>query len=209
MNLFNPSPYPLVAILRGLTPAEAPVIGRVLFETGFRMVEVPLNRPGAIEAMQAILKIAPDDALVGAGTVMTVDQAEAVRTAGGRLIVSPHCAPGVISYAAENGMIAMPGVVTPTEAFQAIDAGAAGLKLFPADMIPPEAVKSIRSVIPDNIPLYPVGGVRPQSMAAYVAAGASGFGIGGQLFKPGMDEAAVRKAADAFMSARAALLQSK
>ena len=209
MNLFNPSPYPLVAILRGLTPAEAPVIGRVLFETGFRMVEVPLNRPGAIEAMQAILKIAPDDALVGAGTVMTVDQAEAVRTAGGRLIVSPHCAPGVISYAAENGMIAMPGVVTPTEAFQAIDAGAAGLKLFPADMIPPDAVKSIRSVIPDNIPLYPVGGVRPQSMAAYVAAGASGFGIGGQLFKPGMDEAAVRKAADAFMSARAALLQSK
>ena len=209
MNLFNPSPYPLVAILRGLTPAEAPVIGRVLFETGFRMVEVPLNRPGAIEAMQAILKIAPDDALVGAGTVMTVDQAEAVRTAGGRLIVSPHCAPGVISYAAENGMIAMPGVVTPTEACQAIDAGAAGLKWFPADMIPPEAVKSIRSVIPDNIPLYPVGGVRPQSMAAYVAAGASGFGIGGQLFKPGMDEAAVRKAADAFMSARAALLQSK
>lgn len=209
MSLFNPSPCPLVAILRGLTPAEAPAIGKVLFETGFRMVEVPLNRPGAIEAMQEIVRIAPDDALVGAGTVLTVEQAEAVRKAGGRLVVSPHCAPGVISYAAQNGMVAMPGVVTPTEAFQALDAGAAGLKLFPAEMIPPAAVKSIRSVIPDEIPLYPVGGIQPQAMAAYVAAGASGFGIGGQLFKPGMDETAVRKAADAFMSARAALLQAK
>lgn len=209
MNVFNPSPYPLVAILRGLTPAEAPAIGRVLFDTGFRMVEVPLNRPGAIEAMQEILRIAPEDALVGAGTVLTVEQAEAVRKAGGRLIVSPHCAPGVISYAAQHGMIAMPGVTTPTEAFQALDAGAAGLKLFPAEMIPPEAVKSIRSVIPSEVPLYPVGGIHPQSMAAYAAAGASGFGIGGQLFKPGMDEGAVRKAADAFMSARAALLQGK
>jgi 2-dehydro-3-deoxyphosphogalactonate aldolase len=206
MSLFNPSPCPLVAILRGLTPAEAPAIGRVLFETGFRMVEVPLNRPGAMEAMQAIIRIAPEDALVGAGTVMTVQQAEAVRKAGGRLIVSPHCAHGVIAYAAQNEMIAMPGIVTPTEAFQALDAGAAGLKLFPAEMIPPEAVKSIRSVIPHDIPLFPVGGVRPQSMAAYVDAGASGFGIGGQLFKPGMDEEAVRRAADAFMSARAALL---
>ena len=108
----------------------------------------------------------------------------------------------------ESGMIAMPGVTTPTEAFQALDAGAAGLKLFPAEMIPPEAVKSIRSVIPSEVPLYPVGGIHPHSMAAYAAAGASGFGIGGQLFKPGMDAAAVRKAADAFMSARAALLQA-
>lgn len=208
MSLFNLSPCPLVAILRGLTPAEAPAIGRVLFETGFRMVEVPLNRPGAMEAMQAIISIAPEDALVGAGTVMTVQQAEAVRKAGGRLIVSPHCASGVIAYAAQIGMIAMPGVVTPTEAFQALDAGAAGLKLFPAEMIPPEAVKSLRSVIPPDIPLFPVGGVRPQSMAAYVEAGASGFGIGGQLFKPGMDVEAVRKAADAFMSVRATLLQT-
>jgi 2-dehydro-3-deoxyphosphogalactonate aldolase len=123
--------------------------------------------------------------------------------------VSPHCAPGVISYAANNGMIALPGVVTPTEAFQALDAGAAGLKLFPAEMISPETVKSIRSVIPDEVPLLPVGGIRPDNMAAYVATGASGFGIGGQLFKPGMDAAAVRKSADAFMSARAALLQGK
>jgi 2-dehydro-3-deoxyphosphogalactonate aldolase len=209
MSQLNPSPYPLVAILRGLTPAEAPAVGRALFDTGFRIVEVPLNRPGAIEAMQKILEIAPEDSLVGAGTVLTVEQAEAVRKAGGRLIVSPHCAPGVISYAANNGMIALPGVVTPTEAFQALDAGAAGLKLFPAEMISPETVKSIRSVIPDEVPLLPVGGIRPDNMAAYVAAGASGFGIGGQLFKPGMDAAAVRKSADAFMSARAALLQAK
>lgn len=207
MNLFNPSPCPLIAILRGLTPAEAPAVGQALLDAGFRILEVPLNRPGAIEAMQALIAIAPTDALVGAGTVLKVEQAEAVKQAGGRLIVSPHCAPDVISYAAQNGMIAMPGVVTPTETFQALDAGAAGLKLFPAEMISPGAVKAIREVLPEDTPLFPVGGIRPENMAAYVAAGATGFGIGGQLYRQGMDEAAVKRAADAFMSARAVLIQ--
>lgn len=206
MDLFKPSPCPLVAILRGLTPAEAPKIGRILFDAGFRMLEVPLNRPGAIDAIHTLLRDAPDDALVGAGTVLSVQDVDAVKEAGGRLIVSPHCAPDVISHAARHGMIALPGVATPTEAFQALAAGAHGLKLFPAEMIPPAAVKAIRSIMPVDTPLFPVGGIQPHNMAAYVAAGATGFGIGGSLYQPRIDEAAIRRAAEAFMTARRNLL---
>ncbi|HVL74502.1 MAG TPA: 2-dehydro-3-deoxy-6-phosphogalactonate aldolase [Noviherbaspirillum sp.] len=207
MELFQPSPCPLVAILRGLTPAEAPEVGRILFESGFRILEVPLNRPQAIEAMRELLRIAPDDALVGAGTVLTIEDVEAVRAAGGRLIVSPHCAVEVISHAVKSGMIAMPGVTTPTEAYSALGAGAQGLKLFPAEMIPPAAVKSIRSILPPGTPLFPVGGITPQQMAPYVAAGATGFGIGGQLYRPQVEAGALKRAAAAFMSARKLILQ--
>lgn len=206
MDLFKPSPCPLVAILRGLTPAEAPTIGRILFDAGFRMLEVPLNRPGAIDAIRSLQRGAPDDALIGAGTVLTVEDVEAVKEAGGRLIVSPHCAPDVISHAAKCGMIALPGVATPTEAFQALAAGAHGLKLFPAEMISPAAVKALRSILPLDTPLFPVGGIQPHNMAAYVAAGASGFGIGGSLYQPRIDELAIKRAAEAFMSARRNLL---
>lgn len=206
MDLFQPTPYPLVAILRGLTPAEAPVVGRVLFSAGFRMLEVPLNRPGAIEAIQALLRIAPDGAVVGAGTVLSERDVDAVREAGGKLIVSPHCATDVISHAVRQGMLALPGVATPTEAFQALKAGAQGLKLFPAEMIPPPAVKAIRSILPPGTPLFPVGGIHPHSMADYVAAGATGFGIGGQLYQPQITEEALTQAAEAFISARQALL---
>lgn len=206
MDLFNPSPCPLVAILRGLTPGEAPMVGRVLFEAGFRMLEVPLNRPGAIDAIHTLLRNAPDDALVGAGTVLSVQDVDAVKEAGGRLIVSPHCAPDVISHAARLGLIALPGIATPTEAFQALAAGAHGLKLFPAEMIPPAAVKAIKSILPADTPLFPVGGIQPHNMAAYVAAGATGFGIGGSLYQPGIDETAMRRAAEAFMIARRNLL---
>lgn len=207
MDLFNPSPCPLIAILRGLTPAEAPGVGRILFDAGFRMLEVPLNRPGAIDAMHALQKIAPDDALIGAGTVLSVAEVDAVREAGGRLIVSPHYAPDVIAHAAKHGMIALPGVTTPTEAFNALAAGAHGLKLFPAEMIPPAAVKAIGSVLPPKTPLFPVGGIHPHSMAAYVAAGATGFGIGGQLYQPRVDAAVLQRSAEAFMAARTALLR--
>jgi 2-dehydro-3-deoxyphosphogalactonate aldolase len=207
MDLFNPSPCPLVAILRGLTPAEAPKIGQILFESGFRMLEVPLNRPGAIDAIHSLLRNAPDDALVGAGTVLTVQDVDAVKEAGGRLIVSPHCAPDVIRHAAEHGMIALPGVATPTECFEALAAGAHGLKLFPAEMIPPAAVKAIRSIMPVGTPLFPVGGIQPHNMAAYVAAGATGFGIGGSLYQPRIDETALKRAAEAFMTARRNLLE--
>ncbi|WP_151634842.1 2-dehydro-3-deoxy-6-phosphogalactonate aldolase [Noviherbaspirillum aerium] len=206
-DLFRPVQFPMVAILRGLTPEEAPMVGRVLFNAGFRMLEVPLNRPGAIEAMQRLIDMAPDDALIGAGTVLKVADVNAVKDAGGRLIVSPHCAEDVISHAAANGMVALPGVATPTEAFRALQAGAHGLKLFPAEMIPPSAVKAIRSILPADTPLLPVGGINPQNMAGYVAAGASGFGIGGQLYQPGVDEAALTRSAQAFVAAREKLLQ--
>lgn len=202
MDLFKPSPCPLIAILRGLTPAEAPTVGRILFEAGFRMLEVPLNRPGAIDAIHALLRIAPDDALIGAGTVLTVQEVEAVKEAGGRLIVSPHCPPDVIARAASHGMITLPGATTPTEAFQALAAGAHGLKLFPAEMIPPAAVTAIRSILPVDTPLFPVGGIQPHNMAAYVAAGATGFGIGGALYRPRIDESTLKRAAEAFMTAR-------
>ena len=205
-NLFNPFPCPLVAILRGLTPTEAPGVGRVLFDAGFRMLEVPLNRPGAIDAIHALLKIAPDTALIGAGTVLSVNEVDAVMEAGGRLIVSPHCAPDVIAHAAKHGLITLPGVTTPTEAFNALAAGAHGLKLFPAEMIPPAAVKAIGSVLPSNTPLFPVGSIHPHGMAAYIAAGATGFGIGGQLYQPRIDAVALQRSAETFMAARASLL---
>lgn len=208
MDLFHPSPCPLIAILRGLTPAEAPGVGKILFDAGFRMLEVPLNRPGALDAIRALLRIAPDDALIGAGTVLTVHDVDAVNEAGGRLIVSPHCKPDVIEHAARHGMIALPGVATPTEAFRALEAGAQGLKLFPAEIITPAAVKAIRSILPVDTPLFPVGGIQPHNMAAYVAAGATGFGIGGQLYQPRIEEAALRRSAEAFMSARRNLLHT-
>ena len=206
-NKFHPSPCPLVAILRGLTPEEAPMVGRVLFGAGFRMLEVPLNRPRAIEAMRILIEMAPDDALVGAGTVLTKADVDAVKEAGGTLIVSPHCAEDVISHAAGKGMIPLPGVATPTEGYRALNAGAHGLKLFPAEMIPPPAVKAIRSIMPPDTVLMPVGGIHTQNMAAYIAAGATGFGIGGQLYQPRVEEATLKRSAEAFMAAREKLLQ--
>lgn len=207
-ELLQPFPMPLVAILRGLAPAEAPQVGRILFDAGFRMLEVPLNRPGAIEAMQALLRLAPSDAVIGAGTVLSTADVDAVRAAGGRLIVSPHCAEEVIAHAARHGMLTLPGVTTPTEAFRALGAGAHGLKIFPAEMVQPSAFKSIKSILPPDTPLFPVGGITAQNMAEYAAAGANGFGIGGQLYKPGASETELRDAAAAFMKERQHLLQA-
>jgi 2-dehydro-3-deoxyphosphogalactonate aldolase len=207
MQSFSPSTLPLTAILRGLTPEEAPAIGRVLLDAGFRMLEVPLNRPGALEAIRTLAKMAPEDALVGGGTILTLEHVEAVREAGGRLMVSPNCVPQVIAHAVKLGMVAMPGVATPTEAFRAVDAGAHGIKLFPAEMISPAVVKALRSVL--DIPMFPVGGIRPDNMAEYYEAGAAGFGIGSQLFKPGSTAEQVRKVAEAFMAARQKLLQDR
>jgi 2-dehydro-3-deoxyphosphogalactonate aldolase len=199
-------PCPLVAILRGLAPAEAEEIARTLFTSGFRMLEVPLNRPGACEAIRTVSKLAPDNAIVGGGTMLNKDDVDAVLEAGGRLMVSPNCEPEVIRHAVDKGMLALPGVATPTEAFRALDAGAQGLKLFPAEMIPPSVVKAIRSVLPSDIHVMPVGGVNPNNMKAYFEAGATGFGIGSQLYQPGMNVEAVAKSAAAFMQARQALL---
>ena len=195
----NPAQFdlPLVAILRGLQPAEARAVGAVLFEAGFRLLEVPLNRPGAIDAIGELAAIAPPGAIVGGGTMLSVTDVDAVYAAGGRLFVSPNCNPMVIAHAKARGMLCAPGVATPTEAFTALAAGADALKLFPAEAIGYAGLKAFKTVLPPGTPLWPVGGVAPGQMAAWIAAGATGAGIGGQLYAPGvaLDELAQRAAA--------------
>lgn len=205
-NFLERYPFPMVAILRGITVAEAPPVARILFEAGFRLLEVPLNRPGALEAIAAIRELAPADALIGAGTVLRCEDIDAVRAVGGQLIVSPNCNAQVIAHAVACGMLSLPGVATPSEAFVALDAGAHGLKLFPAEMIAPPAVSAMRSILPPGTPLLPVGGIDPSNMAAYITAGADGFGIGGRLYTPGIDLARLEIAARTFMISRKDIL---
>jgi 2-dehydro-3-deoxyphosphogalactonate aldolase len=193
-------PLPLVAILRGLTPAEAPAIGAALYEAGFRVLEVPLNSPQPLRSIEALAKAFPD-AVIGAGTVRTADEVRMIHDAGGRVIVSPHFDPEVVAAAVELRIASLPGIATPSEAFAALAAGASGLKLFPAEMIPPAAVKAMRAVLPPEVLLLPVGGITPVTMAAYRAAGANGFGIGSALYSPGKDAAAVAASARAFADA--------
>jgi 2-dehydro-3-deoxyphosphogalactonate aldolase len=156
--------------------------------------------------MQALLQIAPPDAIVGGGTMLTVQHVEQVHAAGGRMMVSPNFDAAVVRRAVELDMLAFPGVVTPSEAWQALAAGAHGLKLFPAEMIPSAAVKALRSVLPPEVLLMPVGGISVNNMAGYVSAGASGFGIGGALYQPGVAQAALAQAAAAFISMRQRLI---
>jgi 2-dehydro-3-deoxyphosphogalactonate aldolase len=195
------SDLPLVAILRGLTPAEASAVGAALFAAGFRMLEVPLNRPGAIECIALLARQAPADALVGGGTMLTLDDVRAVHGAGGRLMVAPNCDIEVIRLAASLGMFCAPGVATPTEAFNAIGAGAHALKIFPAEMVGPSGLKAMKAVLPPEMPLWPVGGIKPETMASWLAAGATGFGIGGALFTPGLSAAEVGTRAHAYVEA--------
>lgn len=185
---------PLVAILRGLDPNDAAAVGRVLFDAGWRLLEVPLNRPGAVDAIRILVDMAPPDAIVGGGTMLSVTDVDAVAQAGGRLFVAPNCNPQAIAHARAAGMLCAPGVATPTEAFAALDAGAHALKLFPAESIGPAGLKAMKSVLPAGTPLWPVGGVTPEQIAAWKAAGATGAGIGSQLFAPGvgLDDLAAR-----------------
>ena len=176
---------PLVAILRGLAPENAAQIGAALVDSGFCALEVPLNRPGALECIAILSQSVPADVLVGGGTMLTVNDVDAVHAAGGRLMVSPNCDARVIERAVALGMLAAPGVATPTEAFVALQAGAHALKLFPADMAGTGGLKALLSVLPAGTDVWPVGGITPPSMAAWVAAGATGFGIGSQLYTPG------------------------
>ena len=187
---------PLVAILRGLSPDEALDVGAVLHTAGFRALEVPLNRPGAIACIAALSRRLGGDTLIGGGTMLSVADVEAVHGAGGRLLVSPNCNPAVIRRAHDLGMYCAPGVATPTEAFAALDAGAHALKLFPADMVGHAGLRAFNSVIPAGTPVWPVGGITPDNMAGWRKAGATGFGIGGQLYAPGvaLDALAARAA---------------
>jgi 2-dehydro-3-deoxyphosphogalactonate aldolase len=191
---------PLVAILRGLSPGDAPAIGEALVGVGWKLIEVPLNSPEPLRSIAA-LAMAHREALVGAGTVLTVQQVRDIHAAGGELVVSPNFNAEVVREAVRLGMVCLPGVGTATEAFAALDAGAHGLKLFPAEMIPPAAVKALRAVLPREALLLPVGGVTPANMGTYRAAGADGFGIGSALYKPGASAGEVQRNARDFMAA--------
>ena len=197
----NDSLAPLVAILRGIRPDEVLAIGEVLIEQGFRALEVPLNSPEPLASIERLASKFGKQALVGAGTVLSEASAREVAAAGGRLVVMPHSDLAVIRAAKAAGCLCLPGVATVTEAFAALAAGADGLKLFPAEQLAPEVVKAWRAVLPAQCGLFPVGGISPERMAAYVRAGATGFGIGSALYKPGKSLADIARDAAAFVDA--------
>lgn len=198
---------PLVAILRGLQPDEADGVGAALAGAGFQLIEVPLNSPQPLRSIATLATRFPR-ALVGAGTVLTVKDVDDVHAAGGELVVAPNFDAAVVTHAMRLGMVCLPGVLSASEAFAALAAGASGLKLFPAEMIPPAAVKALRAVLALDVALLPVGGIGAHNMAAYRAAGASGFGIGSALFKPGMSAADVASNARNFATAWAGTIRA-
>ena len=190
---------PLIAILRGMEPEEAPWVLETLAD--FSILEVPLNSPRPLESTAYLVRHAPPGVLIGAGTVLTEGQVADVAATGAKLIIAPNYAPPVIAAAKARGLIAWPGVATPTEAFTALAAGADGLKMFPGELLPPVAVKAWRAVLPKDTLLVPTGGVTPDNVAAYRAAGADGFGIGSALYKPGMSRDELAQKAAAFLAA--------
>jgi 2-dehydro-3-deoxyphosphogalactonate aldolase len=192
---------PLVAIIRGVAPDEAEPVGRALIEAGIRIIEVPLNSPDPLDSISRLSRAYGDRALIGAGTVLDVDQVAQVAQAGGRIIVSPSTDAEVIAASVQAGLISSPGYFTPSEAFVALKAGAHALKLFPAEAAPPAVVAAQRAVLPKGVPLIVVGGVTPDSIAAYRAAGADGFGLGGGLYRPGQTPEQVAAKARAYIAA--------
>jgi len=195
------APTPLIAILRGVTPDEADSVAAVIVEAGFGAIEIPLNSPDPLVSIEIVARLFGDKVLVGAGTVLEPHEVDEVAKAGARLVVAPNADHAVIERAVKLGLVALPGVATPTEAFAALKAGASGLKLFPGKAIPPEAVRAWRAVLPKAVPLYPVGGVTPERICAYRRAGANGFGVGSALYKPGSTIDEVARAAQAFVRA--------
>lgn len=202
------SECPLVAILRGITPTECVAVGAALVESGFRIIEVPLNSPDPLDSIRTFTDHFGKRALIGAGTVLSPAAVDQVADAGGRLVVMPHSDPSVITAAKRSGLACLPGVATPTEAFAALAAGADGLKLFPAEAIPPAVVKALRAVLPASVRLMPVGGVGAHNLAAYLEAGAAGFGIGSTLYKPGKSADDVRRDAKALVDAYRSAVQT-
>lgn len=192
---------PLIAILRGLEPETAAAIGEAIVAAGFVCLEVPLNSPRPLESIRRLRDVLDGRALVGAGTVLTVEAARAVADAGGQLIISPNTNVQVIGEAKALDLLSIPGFFTPSEAFAALDAGADALKLFPAEVAGPQGLKAMRAVLPADTRLYAVGGVAPDSLGTWSRAGASGFGIGSALFAPGRSAAEVGQAAADFVAA--------
>lgn len=178
---------PIVAILRGIEPTEAVAIGEAVVAAGISILEVPLNSPDPFTSIAMLASALKGRALVGAGTVLTVEAADRVAEAGGALVVSPNTDPAVIRRTKANGMLSLPGFLTPSEAFAALQAGADALKLFPAEMASPAVIRALRAVLPRQTRLLVVGGVSAQTIPPYLAAGVAGFGIGSDLYKPGRD----------------------
>jgi 2-dehydro-3-deoxyphosphogalactonate aldolase len=197
--------WPLIAILRGLKPAEAVDIGMMLVETGFCIIEVPLNSPEPYASIVRLSKRFGRDVLVGAGTVLDWEQVPKVADAGGRVIVMPHADERIIEAAKRRNLYVIPGFATPTEAFRMINAGADALKLFPAEANPPRVLKALRAVLPKEMPVLPVGGITPENMKDYWDAGADGFGLGSALYKAGDEPARVAQSAADFRFALHAL----
>lgn len=191
----------VVAILRGVKPSEVLEIGHALHGAGIRIVEVPLNSPDPFVSIAALADHFRDKLVVGAGTVLNVADIDNLKAAGGTISVSPDCNPEIIARAVSHGMTPLPGVFTPTEAFTAIRAGAAHLKLFPAEAASPVTVKAWKAVLPKHVAIYAVGGVTPSNMQAWADAGCAGFGIGSNIYKPGMTADDVREAAQNFVAA--------
>lgn len=196
---------PLIAILRGVTPDEIVAVGRALHDAGFRVIEIPLNSPQPYESIRRLTAELGESCLIGAGTVLTEAQVAEVDAAGGRLIVSPNANLAVIRASKAAGLVSAPGVATPSEGFAALDAGADSLKLFPAEQLGPAVVKAWRAVFPKELALLPVGGITPDNMGPYLAAGANGFGLGSALYKPGLSAAQVSANAQAFAAGWAAV----
>lgn len=192
---------PLFAVLRGLEPERAANVARILVGAGLEILEVTMNSPDPLSSIAAISDAVGQDALVGAGTVTSIAEVDSVINAGGRLIVSPHCDPGLIAYASERGLVVLPGVLTPSDMFSALRAGATGLKIFPAELMPPSGIKALKAVLPPDTPIFAVGGIHADNMADYLAAGAAGFGIGGSLFKAGKSIAEIERDAISLVAA--------
>jgi 2-dehydro-3-deoxyphosphogalactonate aldolase len=191
---------PLVAIIRGVTPADAEAIGAAVQEGGIRIIEVPLNSPEPLKSIELLARKFGDSMLVGAGTVLSTRQVREVKEAGGRIIVSPDTNAEVIAAAAEAGLVSSPGYFTPSEAFAAIRAGAHALKLFPAEGASPALLKAQLAVIPRDVPVLAVGGIKPDNMRPWLDAGATGFGLGGGLYKPGQSAAETLGKARAYVA---------
>jgi 2-dehydro-3-deoxyphosphogalactonate aldolase len=191
---------PLIAIIRGVTPDEVVAIGDALYEAGIRIIEVPLNSPEPFDSIGRLAAHFSGKALVGAGTVLSVDQGDQVRAAGGRLIVSPNMNPAVIHRAVDSGLVCCPGVFTPTEAFAAIQAGAHALKFFPAEAGSPAVIKAMRTVLPGDVPILAVGGVTSDTFKSWRAAGADGAGVSSALYRPGQSPSETFEKAKAFVT---------
>ena len=199
--------HPLIAILRGIKPTEVVDVAEILIEKDFKIIEIPLNSPDPIRSIELLTHYFENHAIIGAGTVLDEASIRSIAEAGAKLVVMPNGNGIVVKAAKDRGLIAIPGIATPSEAFAMIEAGADALKLFPAEGIPPSVLKAMKAVLPSAVPILPVGGITPEKMNDYLKAGAIGFGLGSALYKPGMTLRDIRKNAEAFNQALTFSLQ--